>query len=90
MPTYDGVRDIDDFIREFKYESEMYGWDQEAQARVIKLCLKGQALVVYNSLDSSQKANVEEVEKALRAQCVLRPEVYLNNFSRGHRNQGKA
>ena len=55
IPIYDGGKDIDDFLTVFGYESEMYGWDAEARARAIKLCLKGKALAVYNDLDETKK-----------------------------------
>ena len=80
IPIYDGGKDIDDFLTVFGYESEMYGWDAEARARAIKLCLKGKALAVYNDLDETKKANIAEIEKALRAGCVQPPEVYFSEF----------
>lgn len=79
-PKFDGEGDIEEFLTEFGYESEMYGWDPEAQARVIKFFLKGKALSVYKALDDNKKTDIKEVEKALREKCVLSPDVYLNQF----------
>ena len=80
IPKYDGVGDFEEFMTEFLYEGELYGMDEAAQARTIRLCLKGKALQIYMDLDETKKGSIKEIEKALREGCIKAPETYLSEF----------
>lgn len=54
-PKFDGEGDVEAFFTEFGYESEMYGLDSAARARVIRYYLSGRALAVYTALAEDKK-----------------------------------
>lgn len=79
-PKFDGEGDVESFLTSFGYESEMYGWDSAARARVIRYCLEGRALAVYDALEEDKQADIKEIEKELRRKCVQPAEFYLSQF----------
>ena len=67
---FDGEsKDVDNFIKLFIYESLMFNWDRAAQVRAIECCLVGKALQIFNNLSQSQKTDIDEIIKALKAGC---------------------
>ena len=58
----------------------MFNWDRSAQVRAIECCLVGKALQIFNNLSQSQKTDIDEIIKALKAGCKKSPDFYLNLF----------
>lgn len=78
---FDGEsQDVEKFINQFTLEALMFGWDEAAQAKAIKLYLEGKALKYYNELTSSEKNNIEDVFKGLKDKCGKPPNYYFSLF----------
>ena len=61
--SYDGSTDSKEFIRSFQLQAAMLNWGAGKQSAIIPFYLKGKAERIYNALDNTKKASIDEIKK---------------------------
>ena len=79
--VFDGESaDYEDLRNAFGYDTVMYGWTKEQQAKAIKFCLTGKARKCFDQMSDDDKKNIDTIFDKLKSICFKAPEFYLNLF----------
>ena len=80
LPTYDGTKDVKEFLKAFKLQALVFSWDEAKQCQCIQYLLKGKAERLFEALAPGEEKKIESIFKCLQEGCIVPQEVLLDRF----------
>lgn len=80
LTAYDGVSNPKEFVRQFKLQAFILGWDGAQQATVLPFYLTGKARQIFDALPQAQQAQIDTALTHLETQCTPSKASLLRDF----------
>ena len=80
LPTYDGTKDVKEFIKAFRLQALVFSWSEDKQCQCIQYLLKGKAERLFEALPAGDEKKIESIFMCLQRGCIVPQEVLLDRF----------